>query len=1577
MSKKRLFLLAVTVFVLALTLAVTSFAYSADLYGYVSGLEEGKEYTYAKYDPISDTLGIAKTLDSDTQLGSGIWVITEVGSASEELFVPGSESGLINIWDTATDSTGSYLAGKTDNLVPGKWAVNTTGAYKNITFSSLQSDKYPTICAHIDKAKVITPVENGDGYAYGTPIEGEGNLLQEATVTYAFAANQIVPANQVKSMTFPVVMNRTGGFAYTDGYTYADVKGTFTFTVKVRGVEAYETYTVETNVNEYGELKIEAPEAMKASKGYLVAVVYAPYANAPDDIYSGNHDTGATGYAHYGLYKGENKLETEEVSFPAPTVYDGFGVIGVDSDRTFEIAQVLLNGKGDGLELGEWTEYAYSAGRERDLAGLYAVRETYGGKVSAHSYAYAYGNETERQNILDLNEEETLLLNCAHLSSYDRALFYHGMWSGDVCNSIALGKYTLFNHSQVSLTAYNTAKSNLDSATEETLADAQAAFDTAAAELVKGTNNIKYKYAFDQEGVIPVGEAKSFNISLRADNSTFVTKTLTTKFVAYVVDRDGKITTYETKITQNYSKSFSCTVNFAAFLPKEGWLTAFEIYPNTDNTADNFLEIGTGSFRYPLTLSESSYTIGSPAELPASTDKPEGLVWEDGAITGLDKSKAYEWAQFDINGIQSTDWTRIADVSEFTPDVSGLVAVKYGGDGYSHSGSAHTYVYIPGNKMYTIINTTPTLNTAGTATIDVVDVVDAGSIFDVGGTVAFNEGKWTGLRLTNALALKYNFDRLVLGSSGTPLHSSFATAIRDAADDEAKAKAQAAAAEASANIYYSYAYKPDEIVAMSDFESFKFKVTVRQTGLALVGTVQTKFVMKVIDENDALVDRVIYKDVNYSKSGTIITVTAEDFTDLSGYIVGMVIFPYEKLGEGSYFDYSSATSGDYAVYLYDDSYTVNAITAAEKPELSLTTKNAVITVANYNDKVTYAYSDGGEWVKFDGASFHAAKASAEYTVKALGNEFFLESAVSDPVTSPAITVVGTSLVLDGSIGIKLYFDIDTELITTINLHTTKKNLDFADYSGELAYGEGYKVGGDISFTEGTEWATPATLDTDSGLYFVTFHVPAKDVDNIKIETDLGGFLDGTRVCYGNPGIDFTTYIESAKAFAAAGDAEFIKALNLIEKLEAYVTYADNYFNKGSLDEFTTENTVTADTPSRTGSLDGATFYATSLLLEDKVTIRHYFCVDDLEAYNSKYTSNIAYGEKDGYIYYDIEDISAQDIGEMQTLTIKDSEGTAYEIEYSVANYIASVTKDSDPRLVSLMNTMSEYYTAAYDYANPKPLYVKYDPSSQQEHTVESIHLYIPTQVGYIDHVFGHTVNESFNADIWRLSLAYAVDDNLENPVQITTVGEWDMALRIYERPDFIGGHAHGDEITTSIKFIIDGVETDVTTLTEAMEFKTMTIVQDSKGYDPADNVTHVLNHHKEHKVTHAGIRLDQRVEWLGDFTMYYSYLAMMPPAKTCTDSFYTNLTEPQTIDLTNGSMYVDGATSATVYGKESGIYFTMTVNEYDTYMKPLFSVSDNGGGAYNKMYFTFVKNGDVKKGDVWETFTHYKIDKKK
>ena len=196
------------------------------------------------------------------------------------------------------------------------------------------------------------------------------------------------------------------------------------------------------------------------------------------------------------------------------------------------------------------------------------------------------------------------------------------------------------------------------------------------------------------------------------------------------------------------------------------------------------------------------------------------------------------------------------------------------------------------------------------------------------------------------------------------------------------------------------------------------------------------------------------------------------------------------------------------------------------------------------------------------------------------------------------------------------------------------------------------------------------LDEETGLYYVITYVPAKDVDNTSCEAELNYYLlDGTKVTANTLGIRFTTYIEQAKALAEAGDATFVEALPLVEALETYLAYADNYFNRGEDAAYaSTASTADVEAATRTNAtLTGVEFYGTSLLLEDQVTIRHYFTVSDIDAFNAAYDVAGKYGVKGNFIYFDIADIPAQDIGKVQTLTIADADGNAvYNITYSVA-----------------------------------------------------------------------------------------------------------------------------------------------------------------------------------------------------------------------------------------------------------------------------------------------------------------------
>ena len=274
----------------------------------------------------------------------------------------------------------------------------------------------------------------------------------------------------------------------------------------------------------------------------------------------------------------------------------------------------------------------------------------------------------------------------------------------------------------------------------------------------------------------------------------------------------------------------------------------------------------------------------------------------------------------------------------------------------------------------------------------------------------------------------------------------------------------------------------------------------------------------------------------------------------------------------------------------------------------------------------------------------------------------------------------------------------------------------------------------------------------------------------------------------------------------------------------------------------------------------------------------------------------------------------------------------------------------------------------------KNAYCRYDSEATFEYAKGCFRVYLPTNRGYVNFNIIHSVRENIFADTWRLGQAFGYDDELSGEYQLTPFGaEWDMAVMIDGRDDFIGGSNHGDEIFTSVKLVLDEKETEITSLTELTVFSEIRFLTESIGYDPNDHTTKVLIHKKEHLITKDGVKHTQSIEFLGDYLMQNSYLAMMPPIKTLTDSYFTDK-DPSHKKIT-GQVLDFGAKSATVFGEESGVSFTMSIPEYpELKNSDRFLITDNGGGAYNKMYFIACKGQEVKCGDIWHSVTEYKID---
>lgn len=269
---------------------------------------------------------------------------------------------------------------------------------------------------------------------------------------------------------------------------------------------------------------------------------------------------------------------------------------------------------------------------------------------------------------------------------------------------------------------------------------------------------------------------------------------------------------------------------------------------------------------------------------------------------------------------------------------------------------------------------------------------------------------------------------------------------------------------------------------------------------------------------------------------------------------------------------------------------------------------------------------------------------------------------------------------------------------------------------------------------------------------------------------------------------------------------------------------------------------------------------------------------------------------------------------------------------------------------------------------------QYVPGETDDYGTEALKLYLPAKSGYINYTFVHSVHEKKGCDVWRLGAAYHCDDSLLPVAQLTRPrAEWEMAIRLLGRPDFIGGAAHGDERFESLSIALDGAACSLKDLAEKTVFDTLTVIVHSVGFDPSNPTEQVLLHKKKLTARADGIVVDQTVEWLCDQKLTTSYMAMMPPLKEHTDHYKTEIDEAPYPIVERKCSKTGRFKTLCLTGKEYS--FTMTAEKYLAAQgENTFLISDNGMNAYNKMYFVLMHGGEAHQGDVWNTSTQYHIE---
>lgn len=968
-------------------------------------------------------------------------------------------------------------------------------------------------------------------------------------------------------------------------------------------------------------------------------------------------------------------------------------ITGLDASKAYEYAPVTLYG------IGEFTAIPAGESYEFARAGLYAIRlaATETEEATTTIAVLAYGDVAERKTIINTvsttyasgtwwDKTPNITVDRIIIGAYADRLnpeFVEGVWMGYKLGDLAYWDKSWLN----ALGVVSGCVSRVN------FGDKILSGEMTQQEAKDFIESYGFRYAYKPEEIIPFENLASFTFQAGGrQGHVYASDKAYTKVIAHIANAYGLVETRELLLEADFSGTGSMkrhTISAEDFGDTTGYIVAIEIIPYGYIPEETTLMVASNVDSDWYAILENYEIVLPRVETPTVTYNAE-----TGLVEGLEEGVTYTYANFNVNG--EGEATTVTGVTTLEL-ADGLWGIRRVAENIENSNSLPAFVLIQSDPEARKV--------IGTRT-------DAG-YYDISSGDNWQIGKWSGQDIgTGAPFGNLNS----FGTYGGHVNGAGATALMnaiDAGDAEAEALARVRIVSLANNVKFKYAYAEDDIITVNDIINLSFSAKRRMGSLDL-GMATAKVYFSVVCP-DGKVRIYTWKSDRFNTNNTNsfdVNPRSIDGWPEEGYIVGFAIHPWSDV-DGSAVKLTDRNGYNTMANLEfnPDKYKlVTGDEVAEKPVLEYKAFNNVIKVTNYNLFLTYAYStdNGVTWTEFEGSSFNATKASTSYIVKSLEELPYAESEVSDAVTTAPLVLVGTSLVLDGQIGIKVYMDIDMDNVSKVDHYMTKVNNDFYADRGNLAYGEGYRVGGGTSLEESTaSWATKIQLDEESGLYYYIIYIPAKDLDNTSFETDLGYWPVGStgvlseRVQVSNIGINFAKYITAAKELAAAGDTEFVRALPLVEALETYTAYADNYFNNGEDSAYVTTastNDVAAATRSNT-ALEGAEFYGTSLILEDQVTIRHYFLVTDLDAFNAAYAVEGMYGVKGSYIYFDITDISAQFMGDTKTLEIKDDEGNlVYEINYSVTNYIVDMMDDTNVNLVSLVNAMYDYYLEAKAYA---------------------------------------------------------------------------------------------------------------------------------------------------------------------------------------------------------------------------------------------------------------------------------------
>ncbi len=642
----------------------------------------------------------------------------------------------------------------------------------------------------------------------------------------------------------------------------------------------------------------------------------------------------------------------------------------------------------------------------------------------------------------------------------------------------------------------------------------------------------------------------------------------------------------------------------------------------------------------------------------------------------LEDDSEYEYTTFTINAdgnaLISGGWREFDDTSK----PCGIVAFrKVISDGVYSEPSDKVYVSGDFDKRKQIceINKSTGFLEVEDSSKFVAEKWTASSIYSLDDytLTAYTSGAWIKSTLIKSVRSAENEYRDLL-DCGYATDEEIAEAYQTMLDERKKLVG------AVKNNSFKYAFSPEEIIPLSELKGFKFVAGFNLGAAKYNGNFTSKVDVYTVDvDGNFNVTSFETEALGYDDLRSVEIVSDKE----EEYVVAIEIFAWYGQNNPELFKLSSDNSYSTVPKLVfnPNDYVIEEKAVLPVLSIEFCDNGHYVQIENYDSSLNYFYSfdNGISWHSVNGDSIVIEKASVDYLVKAMNSQ---GEVVGEPVSvkAPDLVCVGSSLYIESRVGINVYFDIADELATkemlaqivTIN---EDYETDFSLYS-------------DIS-------NLPVAYHNEKDLYYVTLFLSPKDFDNVSFDVSI--LIDSESLLT----VASINILDLIDAYVDNCDDDSLA--NLLTTLKDYARYSDAFFSDKPMTLYSSKETICekALPEMNSSDLDGVEFYGSALLLEDRVTIRHYFKVEDVSSFQSLYDTDVRFGTKAEYIYFDIENVSVLDLFDQKDFYIKDKEGNVVcFIKYSVSNYIDNNKYSDNESFLNLVKSMYDYSVKAIEYS---------------------------------------------------------------------------------------------------------------------------------------------------------------------------------------------------------------------------------------------------------------------------------------